>query len=123
MWEYFNNNPTSRNVGDCSVRAVSKALGISWEKAYALIAANGYQMGNVMSANEVWGSVLRQHGFSRQVIPNTCPECYTVKDFCIDYPKGIYVLGTGTHVVTVIDGNYYDSWNSGDEVPAYYWRR
>ena len=49
------------------------------------------------------------------------PDCYTIEDFCADHPMGLYVLGTGTHVVTVVDGNYYDTWRSGDEIPQYYW--
>ncbi len=42
-WEYYNPNPTERMVGDCAVRAVSKAVDIDWEKAYTLIMLNGYQ--------------------------------------------------------------------------------
>ena len=79
MWIHFNNNPTSRNVGDCAVRAVAKALDISWEDAYAKIASNGYAMGDMPSSDSVWGSVLRQNGFYREVIPNECPDCYTAK--------------------------------------------
>ena len=36
-------------------------------------------------------------------------------------PKGTYVLGTGNHVVAVVNGDYYDMWDSGDEIPAYVW--
>ena len=43
-YEYFNNNPMKRNVGDCSVRAISKALGIDWESAYITIMLSGYAM-------------------------------------------------------------------------------
>lgn len=122
MWVKYNPNPVStRNVDDCVVRAITKALNIDWETAYALLANNGFLMGDLMNSNLVWGSVLRQYGFKRSSIPNTCPDCYTISDFCKDHKKGIYVLGTGTHAVTVIDGNYYDSWDSGNEVPVYYW--
>lgn len=123
MWIHFNNNPTSRNVGDCAVRAVAKALNISWEDAYAKIASNGYTMGDMPSSDSVWGSVLRQNGFYREAIPNECPDCYTAKDFCKDNPYGIYVLGFGGHVATVVDGDLYDSWNSENEIPIYVWFR
>lgn len=123
MWIHFNNNPTSRNVGDCAVRAVAKALNISWEDAYAKIASNGYAMGDMPSSDSVWGSVLRQNGFYREAIPNECPDCYTAKDFCKDNPYGIYVLGFGGHVATVVDGDLYDSWNSENEIPVYVWFR
>ena len=123
MWIHFNNNPTSRNVGDCAVRAVAKALDISWEDAYAKIAANGYAMGDMPSSDSVWGSVLRQNGFYREAVPNECPDCYTAKDFCKDNPYGIFVLGFGGHVATVVDGDLYDSWNSENEIPVYVWFR
>lgn len=123
MWVEFNNNPTGRAVGDCAVRAVSVALGIDWETAYAMIANNGFQMGDMPSSNSVWGAVLRQHGFYREAIPNTCPDCYTADDFCNDFPHGVYVLGFGTHVATVKNGKIYDSWDSSREIPQYYWYR
>ena len=37
--------------------------------------------------------------------------------------KGIYVLGLGNHAVTIIDGNYFDVWDCGDEIPLYYFKR
>jgi hypothetical protein len=33
-YESFNPNPYGKRVGDCTVRAVSKALNQSWEKTY-----------------------------------------------------------------------------------------
>lgn len=121
MYIRFNPNPTGRNVGDCAVRAVSKALGIDWETAYLNIARNGFMMGDMPSSDAVWGAVLRQNGFYRKTVPNTCPDCYTADDFCRDNPEGIFVLGFGGHVATVIDGDLYDSWNSSNEIPVYVW--
>lgn len=121
MYIEWNNNPVGRRVGDCSVRAVSKALDIDWEKAYAMIASNGFAMGDMPSSDSVWGAVLRQNGFRKQAIPNTCPDCYTFADFAKDNPRGTFVLGTGSQVATVVDGDLYDSWNSSDEIPIYVW--
>lgn len=122
-WRAYNNNPTGRAVGDCAVRAVSVALGTDWETAYLMIAANGYQMGDMPSSNSVWGAVLRQNGFYRSSIPDTCPDCYTAADFAREHPRGVYVLGFGNHVATVLDGDIYDSWDSSNEIPQYYWYR
>ena len=123
MFIEYNANPIARNTEDCGIRAVAVALDISWDEAFRLLADNARQMGDVMHSNAVIGSVLRQHGFYRAVIPNTCPDCYTIADFCRDYPKGDYVVGTGTHVVAVIDGNIIDTFNSKDLIPLYYWYR
>lgn len=123
MWIEYNPNPTGRRVGDCAVRAVAKALNVDWERAYCLIAVNGFAMGDMPSSNSVWGSVLRQHGFYRRSLPDECPDCYTAEDFCRDNPEGMYVLGFGNHVATCIDGNLFDSWNSSRETPQYYWTK
>lgn len=123
MWIKYNPNPAGRFVGDCAVRAVAKALNMSWEDAYDLIANAGYAMGDMPSSDSVWGAVLRQHGFYRKAIPNQCPACYTVDEFAKDNPDGTFVLGFGGHVATVIDGNLYDSWDSRKEIPIYVWFR
>lgn len=123
MYIEWNPNPTGRKVGDCSVRAISKALDKDWETAYALIVVKGFEMGDMPSSNITWGSVLRQYGFVRRAVDNTCPDCYTVADFCADHPEGTYVLGLDRHVVTVVDGDWYDAWDSGAETVIYYWER
>jgi hypothetical protein len=123
MYIYYNPNPVARSVGDCAVRAIAKALDISWEDAYAKIVVNGFRMGDMPSSDAVWGAVLRMHGFYRKSIPNRCPDCYSAEDFCRDHPRGVYVLGFGGHVATVVDGDLYDSWDSSDEIPQYYWYR
>ena len=123
MWIEWNKNPTGRRVGDCAVRAVAVALGISWEGGVAKLAANAYAMGGMPSSDSVCGSVLRQNGFYRESIPNSCPDCYTAEDFAKDNPRGTFVLGFGGHVATVVDGNIYDSWDSSNEIPQFVWYR
>ena len=119
----YNANPEGQRVGDCTVRAISKALGQSWERTYTGLALQGFCLCDMPSANHVWGAYLRENGFQREIIPNSCPDCYTVKDFCRDHPSGTYILAISGHVVAVIDGNYYDTWDSGEETPIYYWKR
>lgn len=124
MYVFFNNNPLGRKtVGDCSVRAVSKALDISWDEAHDLLADMSKKMGTIMNDNDVISAVLRMHGFYKENLPWTCRDCYTIKDFARENPIGTYVVGTGSHVVCVKDGNYFDSWPSGDESVLYFWMR
>ena len=78
-------------------------------------------MGDMPSSDSVWGSVLRQNGYYRQAIPNNCPDCYTVSDFAEGHPHGTFVLALGGHVVTVHNGDWYDTWNSGGQIPQFYW--
>lgn len=121
-WEYYNPNPVrSDGVGDCAVRAIAKALGLSWEEAFARLAYNAYLMGDMPSSDAVWGALLRQNGFVRKVVPNTCPDCYTVGDFADDHPSGVYIIKSSGHVAVVEDGTLYDSWDSSGAIPMYYW--
>lgn len=120
---FYNPNPKGIKVGDCVIRGLTKILGYSWDAVYAEVMLKGFEMKDMPSANNVWGSYLRSKGFSRYTIPNTCPDCYTVNQFCIDNPVGTFLLATGEHVVAVENGKYYDAWDSGEEVPIYYWRK
>ena len=123
MYIQFNANPKKRKVGDCVIRAISTVTHKSWEQVYSELVSKGFAMYDMPTSNEVWKSYLNDLGFDRYIIPNTCPDCYTVKDFCYDYPIGEYILGTGSHAIAVIDGSYYDTWDSGEETPIYYFRR
>lgn len=123
MYKPYNANPDGRNVGDCTVRAISLATGKSWEEVYTALALQGYMMGDMPSANHVWGAYLRQQGFRRHIVPDSCPDCYTVADFAADHPSGVYVLAPAGHVVCVADGDWYDTWDSGRKVPLYYWQK
>ena len=123
MFISTNPNPMNKFTSDCVVRALSIAQEQTWDKTYIELCGVGFQMGDWGSSNAVWGAYLKDKGFLRYIIPNTCPKCYTIKQFCKDYPLGTYILATGSHVVAVIDGDYYDTWDSGNEVPIYYWKK
>lgn len=122
-WVLYEPNPVRTGAGDCAVRAIAKALGLSWEEAYTRLSANGFQMGNVISADEVWGSVLRQAGFTRHLVENTCPDCYSVENFSNDHPNGLYVVKSENHVATIVNGTLYDSWPSQDKTVIYFWTK
>lgn len=54
------------------------------------------------------------------MVPNEYPNGISVKKFTEIYPRGIFVLGTGEHAIAVINGTYYDTWDSGDEIIMFY---
>lgn len=123
MYIFYNPNPKGRMVGDCVIRALTMALDEPWERVYVALSAQGFSMCEWGNADPVWGAFLRSKGFHREMIPNTCPDCYTIADFARDHPKGTFILGTGNHAVAVKDGDIFDSWDSSNAIPIFYFTR
>ena len=122
MWIRLNANPAHRRVGDCVIRAISTATGKPWVEVYDELHLVGRNVYDMMSSNETWGLYLYRMGFEPFILPQACPKCITVREFTRHFPVGIYIIGTGNHAVAVIDGDYYDTWDSGDTVPAYFFK-
>lgn len=123
FYKFYNPNPARSRVGDCTIRAICKATDQSWEAVYAALSVYGLMGCDMPSANHVWGAYLRKKGFTRHIVDDHGKDFYTVEDFCRDNPKGTYILAIDGHVVCAVDGFYYDSWDSGQEIPLYYWTR
>lgn len=123
MYKHYNPNPYHKVVGDCVIRGISKLTNAKWDEVYTAICLQGFDMKDMPSSNNVWASYLVSKGYKRMLLPDQCPACYTVRDFCEDFSEGLYLVCTGSHVVAVLDGDYYDAWNSGDEIPSYYWTK
>ena len=123
LFVYYNPNPDRKNTTDCTIRALTKALDLTWDEVYAKVSFAGLVLHDMPDKNYVWSKVLKDNGFRRYIIPDTCPDCYTVRDFCVDHRSGTYVLCLDGHVVAVKDGDHYDAWDSGDGVPIFYWER
>lgn len=123
MWEYFNSNPKNQHVGDCAVRAISKAIGTDWSDAYIGLCSEGLVLRDMPNSNYVWGMYLRKFGFEEHMINSICPNCVSVAQFVAIHPKGRYVLATQNHVIAAIDGKYFDTWDSGNEIVLYYYKK
>lgn len=122
-YKYYNSNPLNKIVGDCVIRAISAAFGISWVNAYTELAIYGLEKCDIPSSNNLWGSYLRENGYKVIPLSDNCPDCYTVRQFAEEHPHGTYILATGNHAIACISGTYIDNWDSGDEIVAYYFEK
>lgn len=129
VWKKLNVNPASKRTGDCVVRACAVAIGQSWDRTYRELCDMGFYRKEMPSWNSTWWAYLKRKGFRRRVIPDTCPDCYTVGDFAMEHPRGAYVLyipesseGSG-HAVAVKEGWVIDTWDSTREIPLAYFER
>ena len=116
MFVFVNPNSCGVVTGDCVVRSLSLATGHGWREVYASLCVQGYAMCDWGNSNPVWGSWLTDRGWT--MMP--AEEMQTVEEFAARYPRGIYIVCTGSHVVTIIDGDWYDSWDSRNAKISYY---
>ena len=122
MWIRANPNPAAKEVPDCVIRAISIALNMPWLQVFDELCEVARREYNMPSSDSVWGLYLYSKGFEPFLLPNACPRCITIDEFTKWFPVGIYIIGTGHHAIAIIDGNYIDSWDSGMEVPTFFWR-
>jgi hypothetical protein len=119
MFIFYNPNPERNLVGDCVVRACAISQQKNWHTVHEELSKLSNYMCNMPSANIVWGNYMEMNHMKYRE-----PEIQmTVRQFCLLHPYGTYTIGTGSHAVTVIDGDWYDIWDSGDEIILYYFER
>lgn len=123
MYQYYQPNPRQIRTDDCVIRMLTKALNVDWETASIYAVIQQIRDSDIFTKNYVWGNLLLRNGYTKHAIPDTCPACYTVKEFCRDHGIGSFVLGTGDHTLMVVDGDYYDSFDSGEMIPIVYYRK
>lgn len=116
-YRYFNPNPNGTNVGDCAIRAICAATGKEWDDVFVSLSVQAYSLKDMPSANRVWGRYLKQLGYVRHTIQE---YDMTVEEFAETHEHGKYILCLDGHVVCVDNGYYYDTWDSGDGIPIYY---
>lgn len=118
MYVHYNPNPCGKSVGDCVIRALTKALKASWHDVYLGLTVQGYMDCNWGSSNAVWGRYLQSRGYRKHQIDGC-----TVAEFAASHPHGDYILGTGEHVIALHDGDWYDSWDSDAEIVIFYFKK
>ena len=118
---YVYYQPNSKDVkdeyGDCTIRALCKALSVTWLEAFdaTIPILRENQVVNIFGAPvEVRNKFLQALGFTYTGVSarkgSTRP---TVDSFAKEHPKGTYILKVAHHVVACVDGKYYDTWDSG----------
>ena len=133
MFIRVNLNPYNLDTGDCVIRALALALNYNWFMIHDELSFLSRKMADMPSSNRVWKAYLTNKGFKEEIAENTCPNCLTVEEFAYTHPKGRFILSTaeykkasrnlivtGSHVVALIDGDWYDTWDSGGDVPLSY---
>ena len=117
-WKEYNPNPKERNIGDCTLRSYCAAFGISWDKAFDIASRVAKENSSMIQyvadkvLTEEFNCVIDEK-YNKKTVKGK--DRITVNEFAMSHPYGTYILHVRQHQVTVIDGVYWDSWDSGDK--------
>lgn len=87
MYRYYNANPMLNEVEDCSIRGLSIAEDISWDKAYQILCDYARKRGLMISSVESIESFLNDNYYPVKVYKGE-----TLKDFVERHPDNTYLI-------------------------------
>ena len=143
-FHYHNANPKNRITGDCTFRAVSTALEQPWEQTVMEMAELSCKTGYAINDKKGIERYLKSKGWVMQKQPKKPNGTkYTGKEFCeliqhwvwddevlgCEWKDGVIIEHNiianvgGHHIVAIIDGVIYDTWNSGGGCVGNYWTK
>lgn len=117
----YNHNPLNKKVGDCVVRAIGKALDLTWDKVFEDLVVIAREQKSSLNYKDVYEKYLKQY--------ETIPVKYetprgkkrlTVNEVC--KLKGTFVILVARHLTCIIDGVNYDLWDCGNKSAYKIWR-
>lgn len=126
LYQYYQPNPKDLKdqYGDCAIRAVCAAEKMDWLKCYDKMWELSREVYCPMNCKIGFEHIMKSLGYKYTGISNkkgtTRP---TVESFTKEHKQGVFVLVVANHYVTVRDGQYWDTWDSGSKSLYGYWEK
>lgn len=112
-----NKKDVADRFGDCTIRALSKVFEVDWLSAFMMTIPYciEYQVPNIFNLPcKLEIEVMTKLGFVYYGISNRAgSKRPTIDEFAKSHPFGRYICNVSNHEVAVVDGKYYDTWDSG----------
>ena len=105
MFRYYNANIYNNNIEDCTIRAISVAENISWDKAYRKLSDYARQRGLMLSSVQSIESYLDDN------YKRFCNYNITVGEFARKYNRGIYLVTMRGHITVIVNGVIIDTFD------------
>lgn len=124
--KYFNPNPKKReDVGDCVIRAFCKATGKDWDAMFKELCELAFELKALPNSDVTYKEYLkRSHDFAEHKLRiKKGVKRPTVESFAKANKKGTYILTLANHLVAVVDGYYYDTWDCGEKSVYKFWEK
>lgn len=120
-FQYF--QPNDHVCGDCSIRAVSGALGISWHTALDRLVEKAHKLSDAPTSTECVGALLTENGFKWHPIDvSDGGKRPKVHEFAKGH-SSTCVLRVSSHLVCSVGGYYKDIWDCGEKCLYGYWEK
>ena len=121
-YKYYNNNPNNKKVGDCVIRAISLALGVSWERVFEDLVSIARVQKSVPTWKDVYFEYLKiyptinvkyqdKNGNTKRLTPKLVCDM-----------SGIYIIKVANHLTVVKEGCLMDIWDCSDKAAYKIWR-
>lgn len=120
IFAYYNPHPDNKHVGDCVKRALTKATG--WDYHDVQLALNRYKK---VTKTKVFNEAKNFVPFiEKELEGKKLPQYRNVKvgEFAKQHQSGAFVAKVRRHVVAVVDGKVYDTWNSSFKAITKVWQ-
>ena len=109
--------------GDCVIRALTKVLNKSWIEVFDELLPIAREVQTMPNTNPVYEKYLQNKGFEYNGVSNKKGRKRpTIEEFAKSHREGTYIVRVAHHLVAVVDGLYYDTWNSGKKSMYGYWK-
>lgn len=124
LFQYYqpNKKDLKDEQGDCVIRTLTKALNEDWVTIFDKLVPIARENQCMPNSKTCWEHLLSSCGFEYHGISNAKgTKRPTVESFAREHKTGTYVLRVAHHIVCVVDGKYYDTWDSGYKSLYGYW--
>lgn len=120
-FQYF--QPNDHVCGDCSIRAVSAALGTTWHTTLDRLVERAHKLSEPPTSTECVGAILAENGFKWHPIEvRNGGKRPTVHEFS-KKNGSTCVLSVANHLVCSVGGFYKDIWDCGEKCLYGYWEK
>lgn len=120
-FEYYNANPEGAkkkgyvwNRGDCCIRALAKASGMTWVEAFDFLTERARRDFNVVNDGIAFRGWLKESGATwTPCKAEKGKSRMTAEEFAKSHPTGSYIISLANHETACVNGKIYDVWNCG----------
>lgn len=118
---YQPNEKAEKKMGDCVIRALCKAYNLTWLEAFRELIPYAEAIQDMPNSKKVYSKYIKDKGGCWNGIKvEKGQKRMTVKELA-KYTRGTHIARLANHIVCIIDGDWYDSWDSGNKTVYGHW--